>query len=236
MPVRPAALAAALALALAPASAAAAGPAGKKGSQLSQLVARTLAAYGGLDAVTAVEAIRWEGRVREGRLEGRFRRVLAPPARLRAEVRLLGGAAELLVLDGTRAWRDDAEVTGLAATRRAWLEAARLFVPAMLVRERAALVDRGAVRRGGKALHAVALPFEGGAELVAEIDPASGRVLFTRARVGDGEVVVEHGDFRRVGGVLFPFTEKVVRGGAPRVLTAERIELVRAPEGATFRP
>jgi hypothetical protein len=239
-PSRLAPVALALALAAGPAPAAAAKPARAakpaKGSPLSQLVARTVAAYGGIDAVTAVTGVRWEGRVQEGRFEGRFRRVLAPPARLRTEVRLVGAEPELLVLDGRRAWRDDTEVTGLAATQRAWLEAASLFVPALLVNERGTLVDRGTVKRHGKALRVIELPFEGGAALLAEIDPASGLVVSTRARVGTSEVVVEHGGFRRVDRVTFPFTATVRGAGEPRTFTTERIELVRAPEPSTFRP
>jgi hypothetical protein len=228
----------ALALALAPALAwAGRGKPAPAASPLSRLLARTFKAYGGLDALLAVEGIRSVGTLQEGGRRGRIERSLAPAR----EPRVAAGSfravttfgvtdKETVVLDGHRAWRDGAEVTGLARSVQLRLEAARLFVPALLARERGALVDRGELRRSGRRLRVVELPFAGDAALLAEIDVASGRILRTTARVVRHETVVTYDGFRRVGGILFPFSEAISAPEGERTVALDRVELV--PVGA----
>lgn len=225
-PVRAPVRAPAPAPATAPAAARPRAPA--RASPLSRLLARTFKAYGGLEGLLAVEGIRSAGTVRDGERLGRVERALAPTGRLRAVTTFGGVEHETVVLDGDRAWRDGAEVTGLARSVLLRLEAARLFLPALLARERAALVDRGELRRAGRQLRLVELPFEKEAALLAEIDAGSGRIVRTTARVGRYEIVVTYDRFRRVSGLLFPFHEAIAAPEGLRTVALDRVELVPA--------
>ncbi len=139
---------------------------------LAQVLARTFHLYGGVDAILAVGGVRLFGAVVDGAAapgsQPRFERLLAPPDRYRCAVTLGGLESETLVLDGARAFRDGAEVTGLARADTIRLEAARSFLPAALARQRASLVDRGEVRRGDRRIRLVELPLHEDASVTAE--------------------------------------------------------------------
>ncbi len=248
MPSRIAALALSLALAL-PALAAAprasrhaARPAAERSPELSlsQLLARTFRAYGGVEAILAVEGVHLRGTIQEGSAgpanPARLERVLGPPDRYRAAVSLGGMERETLVLQGGRAFRDGAEVTGLARADQIRLEAARAFLPAALARGRESLVDRGGARRGGRRLRLIELPLHDQASLTAEIDESTGRIVRAVSRVAGKEIAVSFRRFRAVDGILFPFAEDVEASDGKRTLVVDTVELVPARQIAIQAP
>jgi hypothetical protein len=199
---------------------------------LSQVLARTFRFYGGVDAILAVEGLRLRGTIADGTTEPRSRprveRVLRLPDGYRSAVSLGGLERETLVLDGSRAFRDGAEVTGLVRADQIRLEATRMFLPAALARDREALVDRGELRRDGRRVRLVELPLHERASLTAEIDSASGRILRAVTRVAGRETAVSYRRFRPVEGILFPFAEDQEARGGRRTVLVEQVELVRA--------
>jgi len=201
-------------------------------SPLARVLARTFRFYGGLDALLSVEGFRLDGTLADATTppasRPRVERVLSPPDRYRSAVSLGGLEREILVLDGHRAFRDGAEVTGLIRADLIRLEAARAFLPAALARSRESLLDRGEARRGGRIVRLVELPLHEQASLTAEIEASSGTIVRAIIRTGARETAVSFSRFRPVGGVVFPFAEDLVAGKDRRTLLVERIELVPA--------
>jgi hypothetical protein len=196
---------------------------------LGQVLARTFRAYGGVDAILGVGGVHTTGAVSEGEAQGwRVERVLALPDRYRSAFSLGGVEHETVILAGTRAFRNGAEVTGLVRADQIRLEALRAFVPAALARNRAALVDRGELGKGAALVRRVELPLRDDAVLVADIEARSGRIVRTVVAVGGRETLVSYRRFRMVSGVLFPFAEDVEGADGRRTVALERIELVPA--------
>ncbi len=223
-----------LALPLAPGAAPRPAAEARRTPPLGPLLARTFKLYGGVEAILAVGALRLTGRVVDGVAAPgsapRFERLLALPDRYRCAVTMGGLEHETLVLRGKRAFRDGAEVTGLPRADLIRLEADRTFLPAALARRRGALVDRGEVRRGGRWVRLLELPLNAHASLTAELDPESGAILRSVSRSGGRETAVSFGRLQAVGGLLFPFAEKLeARGRNPaRTLVVEQVDLLPA--------
>jgi hypothetical protein len=209
------------------------------------LIARVLAAYGGRAALERARVVREEGAVTSlmhagpGRLVRLFRR----PGSLRVEVAYPGDPPEVRVVAGRHGDRDGVEVTGTPAHAAMVLQAARLALPLALAEPGARVADRGEVERDGKRLRALALALPGGLEVVAEVDPASHRILRSSGAMpvaGGGriEFATLYSDFRTVGGVLFPFHEENwARGHHTGDTALERVELLpEAPPGAFDEP
>lgn len=199
---------------------------------LSRLLARTFRLYGGVDALLGVGELRVRGRVDDGAAAPGSRpeleRLLQPPHRFRATVSLGGLERESLVLEGARAFRDGAEVTGLLRADQIRLEAARAFLPAALARERAALVDLGEAVREGRRVRRVELRLHRDAALTVELDASSGRIERAVIRVGRRETAVTYAEHRTISGVVFPFAEEHrSREGRLRVLVTA-VEVVPA--------
>lgn len=196
------------------------------------VLARTFRFYGGVDAILAVEGLRLQGSIADGATEPKARprleRLLAVPDRYRSAVSLGGLERESLILDGSRAFRDGAEVTGLVRADQIRLEAARAFLPAALARGRETLVDRGEARRAGRPVRLVELALHERATLTAEIDPASGKILRAVTRVAGRESTVSFRRLRSVEGVLFPFAEDLDARDGKRTVIVENVELVRS--------
>jgi hypothetical protein len=215
-------------------------PRSPSASPLSRVLARTFRFYGGLDAILGVEGLRLRGSIDDRTTDPgsrpRLERLLQPPDRYRSVVSLGGVERETLVLDGNRAFRDGAEVTGLVRADQIRLEAARTFLPASLARERAALVDRGEALREGRRVRLVELPLRQRTSLTAEIDPTSGRILRAVTRVGGRETAVSFRRFRPVEGILFPFAEDLELREGKLTLLVEKVELVRAGAISIERP
>jgi hypothetical protein len=201
---------------------------------LSRLLARTFRLYGGVEALLGVDGLRVRGLVDDGAAAPGARpeleRLLQPPHRYQATVSLGGLEREKLVLDGGRAFRDGAEVTGLARADQIRLEAARAFLPAALARERAGLVDRGEAVREGRRVRLVELRLHPHAVLTAELDPSSGRILRAVTRVGRRESAVAYAKLQPIAGVLFPFAEEHRSREGRRRIVLTAVEVVRADE------
>ena len=207
---------------------------------LSRVLARTFRCYGGVETLLAVGGVRLRGSIADGATDARSRprleRQLQPPDRYRSAISLGGVERETLILDGSRAFRDGAEVTGLVRADQIRLEAARIFLPAALARERETLVDRGETRREGRRVRLVELPLHERASLTAEIDSASGRILRAVTRVAGRQTTVSFRRFRLVEGVLFPFAEDLEAREGKRTVIVEQVEIVPADAIAIEHP
>ncbi len=209
---------------------------------LSRVLARTFRFYGGVDALLAVEGVRLRGTISDGSAppgrspRARLERTLGPPDRYRSAVSLGGTEREILILAGRRAFRDGAEVTGLARADQIRLEAARSLLPATLVRERPSLVDRGEARRAGRRVRLVELPLHAQASLTAEIDPETGKILRAVTRVAGRETTVSFRELRTVEGVRFPFAEDLEAREGNRTIVVEEVEIVPAAQIAIEHP
>jgi len=210
-------------------------------TEVTALVDRCVAAYGGAAALAGVAAIRQAGTVTSllhpGQA-GRLQRWAARGGRLRVEIGW-NGEPEVRVVDGQVGWRGGMAVQGppLAAMM---LQAARFDLPLRLREGLARLEDRGVVEHDGRKLRALALEVAPGLVVEAELDPATGRILRSRGATSSGpaiEFVTTYADFRTVGGLLFAFREGNWANGATTgetVLTAVE-PLARPPDGV-FRP
>jgi len=231
------------ALAVALALLAAAPPAGAAppSPEVGALVERCLAAYGGAGRMGKLVAVKQVGTVTSLLHPGetaRLTRLAAHGGRLRVEV-AWSGAPEVRVVDGQVGWRGGVPVQGppLAAMV---LQAARFDLPLRLKEGLDRLQDRGVVEQEGKRLRALALEVAPGLVVEADLDPATGRILRSRAASSSGpplEFVTTYADFRAVDGLLFAFREGNWANGATTgetVLTTVAL-LASLPEGA-FRP
>jgi len=233
-PPRPAAfLAAALALSLAPAG-------GLADGSLAPLLDKVVAAYGGRAALEHARVVKTEGTVTSMMhpAPGRIVRIFQRPDSLRVEIAYPGSPPEVRVIHGGRGDRDGQEVTGPAHAAMV-LQAARLALPLALVQKGARVADRGTVERDGQTCRAVALALSGGLELVAEIDPASGRIVRSSgAMPGPGgkiEFATAYSDFRPVAGVLFAHREENwARGQHTGATVLQRVEILPAAPPGTF--
>ncbi len=171
LPRSVASFAIALALSLAPCPS-------RAGEALAPLLDQVVAAYGGHAALEKARVVKEEGTVTSlmHPNPGRIVRIFQRPDSLRVEIAYPEETPEVRVVHGGRGARDGQEVTGPAHAAMV-LQAARLALPLALVQKGARVADRGTVERDGKRRRAVALALPGALELVAEIDPASGRIL-----------------------------------------------------------
>src|SRR5437899_661914 len=125
-----------------------------RAEDVAMLVDKMVTAYGGAAALEKVAAIR-----EEGKLEGTMRpgslgpvvRTFARPSKLRVEVGEGPKFTEVRVLDGATGWRDGKKVAGVSYEAMV-LQAARLDLPWMLMKNKTKLVDKGAVEHDGRQL------------------------------------------------------------------------------------
>jgi len=225
-------LAAALALSLTPGAT-------RAGESLAPLLDKVVDAYGGRAALEKARVVKEEGTVTSMMhpTPGRVVRVFQRPDSLRVEIAYPDAPPEVRVVHGGHGDRDGQEVTGPAHAAMV-LQAARLALPLVLVQKGAQVADRGTLERDGQTRRAVALALPGALELVAEIDPKSGRILRSSgAMPGPGgkiEFATDYSDFRPVGGVLFAHHEENwARGQHTGATELQRVEILSAaPPGA----
>lgn len=213
--------------------------------EISALLQRTLDAYGGVELLSKVVAVRQRGEVHPKRRHvgevAALLRLFQGAEQLRVEIAYSGGAPEVRVLDGPQGWRDAVAVSGPLRDSMA-IQAARLALPLLLHERADALIDRGSVPGGGAARRKLELPLAGASSLLVEIDSESGRILRSVGRLSMGaggamEFVTEYSDFRKVGGVLFAFRERNFAGGMVTAETVlDTVELLDAAPSGAFAP
>ena len=208
--------------------------------RLDALVARIAHAYGGEKARARVKAFRESGTLESPRGVARTVRVFAPPDHLRVEIAYPGGGGEVRVLDGQDGWRNGEPVEGPPRDAMV-LQAARLDLPGLLLRNRDILVDLGNVKREGRTLRAIGVPMPGNLNVAITVDPKTARIVRSEGEMpmpgGRVRFATDYSDFRTVQGLLFAFHEANFASGQQTGVTRlEKIELLEtAPEG-TFRP
>ncbi|WP_246265932.1 hypothetical protein [Aromatoleum diolicum] len=142
--------------------------------------------------------------------EGALLRAYRGAERFRIEIHYPNGI-ETRIVDGPIAWQRNRPM-GQAFRSALILQAARIALPWNLLAARDTLRDRGEYAFGDGRLHLVELPLADGLRLVAEVDPASGRVMRSRGILPSphgGEMVFGtiYDDFRSVDGRLYPAIE-----------------------------
>ena len=119
------------------------------------------------------------------------------------------------------------------------LQAARLDLPWLLMKDKSKLVDKGNVERDGRQLQVLELPLENGLSVSAGIELTTGHILFSSGTTKTGSMTFEtsYDDLRKVDGVLFAFKETNMAQGTKTAETIlSKIEILKeAPEDA-FRP
>lgn len=201
-------------------------------------------AYGGREQLAKISTLRETGRVeaviRMGN-SGSLLRVFEPPLKLRVEVGEAAHEREVRALENGEAWRDGVKVAGVAYDAML-LQALRLDLPQELLSHSGALVERKPMEYRGKELRVLELPMDRGMSLTAGIDPATGRILFSRgvsANLPNGPISFEtyYDDFREVDGRLFAFKEINMAGGFKTAETfLSKIEVLPANLDHPFDP
>ena len=204
------------------------------------LVDKMVAAYGGEAALEKIAAIREEGKVeatmRVGS-SGMIVRTYARQSRLRIQIGDGPKFTEVRVLDGAKGWRNGQESTGVSCEAMV-LQAARLDLPWLLMKNKAKLADKGLVERDGRRLQVLELPLESGS-VSAGIDPMTGHILFSSGTTKTGSMTFEtsYDDFRKVEGVLFAFKETNMAQGTKTAETIlSKIEFLKEVPGGAFSP
>jgi hypothetical protein len=211
-----------------------------RGGSLEAVLARVVRAYGGERALARLQVVRETGTLESQRGVAQTVRVFAPPDRLRVEIRYPGGGGEVRVLEGQSAWRGGEMVEGPPRDAMR-LQAARLDLPGLLLRNRPRLIDLGEIHPDGKTLRGIGLPLGGNLQLVAGVDPKTGRILHSEGQLpspgGPVRFATVYQDFRRVDGVLFAFQEANFASGQQTGVTRmQTIELLATPPPDAFAP
>ena len=183
---------------------------------LEALVDRIAKAYGGAAALAKVHAVRESGTLETMRGVAQTERVFAPPDKLRVDIRYPDGSGELRVLSGGAAFRNGEPVQG--PPRDAMLlQAARLDLPFLLLRNKKRLVDLGELQRDGKTLRGIGVPLESGLQVAIGVDPQTAMVVYSEGQLaspgGPVRFATRYSDFRPVNGVLFAFSESNFASG-----------------------
>jgi hypothetical protein len=205
------------------------------------LVDKMVAVYGGEAALEKCAAIREEGKVeatmRVGS-SGPIVRTYARPSQLRIQIGEGSKSTEVRVLNSAKGWRNGKEAAGVSYEAMV-LQAARLDLPWLLMKNKNKLVAKGTVERNGKRLQMIELALENGLSVSAGIEPATGYILFSSGTTKTGSMTFEtaYDDLRKVEGVLFAFEESNMAQGSKTAETIlSKIEILKdAPEDA-FRP
>src|SRR5436190_6644412 len=118
------------------------------------LVDKMVTAYGGEAALEKSAVIREEGKVeatmRVGS-SGPIVRTYGRPSKLRIQIGEGPKFSEVRVVNGANGWRNGQEATGVSYEAMV-LQAARLDLPWLLMRDKSKLVDKGNVERDGRQL------------------------------------------------------------------------------------
>ena len=182
---------------------------------LDDVVSKVMKEYGGTAAWQKVTSLRETGTVvplmRKG--DGKLTRTWSGPGKLTVEI-VYPTETEVRIVDGDHGTRNGKDVTGgsLDAMK---LQAARLELPMLLVTKRSELKDLGTKDR----IHTIEIPLSETLALTVNVDEKTSHILRSTGKAGALEFVVDYSDFRRVGGLLFPFAEAGMAQGMPTANT-----------------
>jgi outer membrane lipoprotein-sorting protein len=196
-----------------------------RAQSLDDVVSKVMKEYGGQAAWQKVTSLRESGTVvpvmRKG--DGRMTRFWQKPDKLRTEI-VYPTDKEVRVVDGDHGTRNDKEVTGgsLDAMKQ---QAARLALPYLLVERRASLKDLGIKDD----VRSIEIPLSTTLTLTVSIDAKTSHILRSSGKASGLEFIVDYSDFRRVGGLLFPFAEAGTAQGMPTANTKIDAIEVNAP-------
>jgi hypothetical protein len=192
---------------------------------LDDVVSNVVKEYGGKAAWQKVTSLRETGTVVPVMLkgDGKLTRTWLGPGKLNVEI-VYPADTEVRIVDGDHGTRNGKEVTGgnLDGMR---LQAARLELPMLLVSRRASLKDLGTM----DGIRAVEISLADTLALTVNIDPKTWHILRSTGKASGLEFVVDYSDFRRVGGLLFPFAEAGMAQGMPTANTKFDAIAVNAP-------
>jgi hypothetical protein len=205
------------------------------------LVDKMVVAYGGEAALEKIVAIREEGKVeatmRVGS-SGPIVRTYARQSKLRIQIGEGPKFSEVRVLNGAKGWRSGQEVTGVSYEAMV-LQATRMDLPWLLMKNKTKLVDKGPLERDSRQLRLLELPLENGLSVSAGIDPMTGHILFSSGTTKTGSMTFEtaYDDLRTVDGVLFAFKETNVAQGTKTAETIlSKIEILKQVPEDAFKP
>jgi hypothetical protein len=205
------------------------------------LVDKMVAAYGGQVALEKVAAVREEGKVeatmRVGS-SGPIVRMYARPSKLRIQIGDGPKFTEVRVVNGAKGWRNGQEATGVSYEAMV-LQAARMDLPWLLMKNKTKLVDKGPAEREDQQLQVVELALENGLTVSAGIEPTTGHILFSSGTTKTGSMTFEtsYDDLRKVEGVLFAFKETNMAQGTKTAETSlSKIEILREAPEDSFKP
>lgn len=209
------------------------------GAATDPLVRKVVEAYGGAAPSRAV-GVRETGSVtaRDGK-RGALTRLLVFPDSLRVDIAYPDGTGEVRITHQGKGSREGVDVSGTPPHHAMVLQAARLAMPRWLAEDPARARRAGRVERDGRSYEALAVSLPDGLEVVAEVEPASGRIVRTvgvMQRQGQRfEFVNTYSDFRKVAGVLFAFREENYAGGQQTGVTVlDEVELLTTVPPASF--
>jgi len=222
-------------------------PATATAETLDEIVARHLAARGG-GALRALRAVRMTGRATAG--PGRdaiVRREIARPGRIRTEF-VFQGTTSVYAWDGSAGWRVSPLDGGFEPEPLPAEEAAQIAEQADL---EGPLVDWrakghrlevvGSEPLPGGPAHVLKLTLRSGAVRRLFVDAATGLVVRTESTrtLSGRELALEtvFGDYRKEGGIAFPWTIETGVQGRPRRLriVVEQVETNPVLDEARFR-
>ena len=168
-------------------------------------------AYGGAEAWKSVKSFRQTGTVASPMrpAPGNVTRMWTRPDKLTMEI-VYPTSKETRIVDGDKGTQNGKEASGmgLAAMR---LQAARLALPALLLDRRADVKVRD-----GNVLEVAIAP---GMTVAMELDPATHRVVRSVSKGEGFEFATTYSDFRKVGALLFPFSEENFANGTKTATT-----------------
>lgn len=192
---------------------------------LDDVVASVVKEYGGAAAWQKVTTIRESGKVvpamRKG--DGAMTRFWQKPDKLRIEI-VYPERTELRVVDGDHGTNNGKDVSGpgLDAMKS---QAARIALPLLLVDQKASLHDLG-MRDGFRAID---IPLSSTLTVTIDIDPKSWHIVRSTGKTTGMDFVVDYGDFRRVDGLLFAFSEAGTAQGMPTAKTTIDSIVINGP-------
>ncbi len=204
-----------------------------KAGEIDALVAQVVKAYGGKKAIKKLEAFRLEGALSahiRGK-EGRLRRDFVAPGKLRVDI-VYPDKAELRIVAGNRGWRGSPEkLSGVQGFPMQAMvgQLLRSAPPWALVHHRDKLALVGPREHDGVKYTVLRLVYGAGLDVDFWIEAKTQRVDRTEAIMQAPGMqlffVTRYRDFKKVKGVLVPFTEENwVRG---RHAGTTRVESVR---------